>query len=299
MITKIALLVILFCLVVVVYFSGITGFLILDAGGQGESAGDMGSDWPGVSVEDFREIGRPEVPSGEGETGPGEEEDTPDEGADQYYGGGGGGGSSGHPECYTDSDCGTDGLEDPYCSGNEIYQDMVTYECVNPGALNSYCSVKRETELKGVCETCYDGECVEERTEVLVLPENNEAGIGEEFTVNVDIDSEYYVFAAEFELHFDPDVLEVSSVEDGEYLRQDGASIYPLMIFDNDAGIVNFAVTRFNVHTGVSGQGTLGVVTFRGVSAGSSGLDLQEVSVTDFDINLVPVSVFGGTASIS
>jgi hypothetical protein len=292
MIAKIAIVVILFCLVVAVYFSGITGFFLAED--EGENTGG-----PKVSVKDFREPGEHEVTGGGADTGPGEEEDTPDEGADQYYGGGGGGGSSGQPECYRDSDCGTDGWEDPYCSGNEIYQDMVMYECANPGALNSYCSVKREPELKGVCETCYDGECVEERAEVFVSPENSEAGVGEEFTANVDIESEYYVFAAEFELRFDPDVLEVLSVEEGEYLRQDGASIYPLMIFDNDAGIVNFAVTRFNVHTGVSGPGTLCIVKFSGVSAGSSGLDLQEVSVTDFDINLVPVSIFGGAASIS
>ena len=87
---KIALLIILFCLVVVVYFSGITGFLISDTGGRGGGR-DRGSNGPGVSVEDFREIGEPEVTGDGGDTGPGGEEDTPDEGADNYYGGGGGG----------------------------------------------------------------------------------------------------------------------------------------------------------------------------------------------------------------
>jgi len=65
--------------------------------------------------------------------------------------------------CSTKSDCGTDGyINQPYCRGNSVYQDYVTYTCHNPGTTSSYCSSSTTARLIQTCSTnqqCMNGRC--------------------------------------------------------------------------------------------------------------------------------------------
>ncbi len=69
-------------------------------------------------------------------------------------------------KCYTNSDCGKDGYTGkPYCSKDDVYEDIVTYNCNNPGTATSYCSASYKDVFKQDCGTdesganyCYDND---------------------------------------------------------------------------------------------------------------------------------------------
>ena len=77
--------------------------------------------------------------------------------------------------CFDDDDCGEDGyLEDPFCvCTTNVWDWWITYECVNPGQTNSYCTNSTEMQLKQECgndecgpwnDVCYNNDVYEERT---------------------------------------------------------------------------------------------------------------------------------------
>jgi len=210
-----------------------------------------------------------------------------------------GGSSSRTGRCMSDPDCGGDRFGKYYCVEERLYQDRVTYICVNPGSSNSYCMESRTPLLIKECEICYNGECVEEEAKLLITPSEVEHIVGEEFELNVEILSSLPVFGAEFDLHFDTSRLELINLEEGDFLNGDGAQTYVVRKVDNDQGKITFAVTRFDTDVGVSGSGVLGVVKLRALSKGSSTIKLENILVIDADMKEIPSSGEGGVVRIA
>jgi len=68
------------------------------------------------------------------------------------------------PECYIDSDCGTDQCAGGpnYCWLDDVYQDFITYTCNNPGQPDAYCSSEIVPLLLKECDCgCFAGECLD------------------------------------------------------------------------------------------------------------------------------------------
>ncbi|MBW2995988.1 hypothetical protein KY332_01675 [Candidatus Woesearchaeota archaeon] len=63
--------------------------------------------------------------------------------------------------CVADSDCGTDKyIGDKYCNGNNVVQLYRTYDCVNPGTVNSSCSHGDAEIIRDTCSgSCVSGTC--------------------------------------------------------------------------------------------------------------------------------------------
>lgn len=136
-------------------------------------------------------------------------------------------------------------------------------------------------------------------TEVYVNPELSEVNIGEEFTVNIDIETTEDVFAVEFSLYFDPSIIKVEKIIEGDFLNEGGAPIYNVSTINNVSGKIEFACTRFNTKSGVTGSGTLSVIKFIGEGAGSSAIHLQKVVVVDSNINELTVSANDGSVNVN
>jgi len=62
--------------------------------------------------------------------------------------------------CYKNSDCGTSGYSDLYCSGSDVCKWYYNYECINPGTSQSYCTDKGWKVLVFSCEYgCTNAAC--------------------------------------------------------------------------------------------------------------------------------------------
>lgn len=65
--------------------------------------------------------------------------------------------------CSSNSQCGKDGfIGGLFCQGNNVFQNYVTYNCNNPGIVNSFCSNKTNAQLIQAClknQVCSNGTC--------------------------------------------------------------------------------------------------------------------------------------------
>ncbi len=63
--------------------------------------------------------------------------------------------------CLSDNDCGLDGLiGNPFCVGNDVYQEYVDFTCLNPGQANSSCQSNSSYSLLEQCvNECLNGSC--------------------------------------------------------------------------------------------------------------------------------------------
>ena len=136
-------------------------------------------------------------------------------------------------------------------------------------------------------------------TKVFVNPAAKSAIIGDDFTLNIDIKTTATIYADQFDVYFNPTILNISSAVEGNFLKQDGATTFPVIQIDNTVGKITFGSTRFNIQTGVTGQGTLATITFHAKAAGSTILDLENVLLSDPSLQPVNTNVTNGTVNVA
>jgi hypothetical protein len=117
-----------------------------------------------------------------------------------------------------------------------------------------------------------------------------EVPVGSTFNVNIVLVTNYSVFADEITLNFNPSILSVESITEGNFLGQDGASTFPVIKIDNNAGKAVCGFTRMGVDTGVTGTGNLAVVVFKAKAVGSSYINPSSIKIVDITLNTVPVN---------
>lgn len=131
------------------------------------------------------------------------------------------------------------------------------------------------------------------------------------FTVNITVDpSDNKILGAEYELYFNPRMLQVVSQTQGNFLSQDGANtIVYNNSWDNTTGRAKYAEAR-TVDYGVNAPGVLASITFKTrYVAGNSTLDLKNVilvntsgecsnieindGLVEIEVTPTPFSVYG------
>jgi hypothetical protein len=125
---------------------------------------------------------------------------------------------------------------------------------------------------------------------------------GEQFTISINVEPNNAVAGMQFDLSFNPDIVTVDNVTEGDLLNQGGADTYlEDGEIDNVAGTVTgvFGVIITPGQT-VAAAGTFVVITMTaGSSGGSSLLTLSNVIIGDIDGNSIPVTVNDGTISVN
>jgi uncharacterized repeat protein (TIGR01451 family) len=79
--------------------------------------------------------------------------------------------------CSTNANCGTNSLTgNPFCQGNNVFTNQLTYYCNNPGTPQSFCSnsfIPQLTKACGTNKTCNNGDCV---TQNIACGSNSDCG---------------------------------------------------------------------------------------------------------------------------
>jgi hypothetical protein len=139
-------------------------------------------------------------------------------------------------------------------------------------------------------------------TTIQVVPARVDVSAGEEFSVEIVIDpAGVEVYSGQYTMRFDPEILEALSQEEGDLLNEAGTvnTIEATNNIDNEAGKLEYGLTRMGVTTGVTTTGTLSRVAFK-VIGGDRGsyLNLIDVVVGDTNANGMPVSIEGGVCHV-
>ncbi len=113
------------------------------------------------------------------------------------------------------------------------------------------------------------------------VPSNSIVSPGEMFTVALEIEDAENLGAFQFDMAFDPAVVQVEAVTLGDFLGSTGRSTAPLgPEIDNAAGTVTLGGFTFGRQPGAGGDGVLAIVTLAAQEMGSNWLALDNVQVT-------------------
>lgn len=134
---------------------------------------------------------------------------------------------------------------------------------------------------------------------IWVSPEAQSANITDNITVSVKINATAGIYAFDFKLHFDKDILNATQALEGDFLKGGGAQTFPVINIDSTNGIIKFASTRFETNSSASGEGILVTINFSPLKSGTSQLSFVEVQITNPNLQQVNHSSSGGAIEVS
>jgi len=119
--------------------------------------------------------------------------------------------------------------------------------------------------------------------------------ITETFDVNITISNVVDLYSWQAGLVFNPNVLEALSFIEGPFLKQGSTTIFVDGTIDNMAGVITYYACSISGNVpGVTGNGTLGTITFKVKYYGNSTLRLADVILLDSTSIETPRSLVDG-----
>jgi general secretion pathway protein D len=109
-----------------------------------------------------------------------------------------------------------------------------------------------------------------------IIPANSNQAIGSTFQAAVALGNGRDISSVPLQVKFNPAVLQLVNVDSGDFLGHDGQPI-SIVHRDDGNGLIAIAAERPPNSAGVSGQGTVCVLTFKAIAAGDSDLALVKV----------------------
>ena len=123
---------------------------------------------------------------------------------------------------------------------------------------------------------------------------------GSNVTVEVKFNDVQNVLGYQFDMSYDPTVLEFVSAERGDFLRSLGHDSFFVNPKEETPGeLKHFAEAVLNGGDGIPGSGTAVVVTFYALKPGTSSLELKGVKVLGTDNTEIDMDLRAGTVTVS
>jgi general secretion pathway protein D len=114
--------------------------------------------------------------------------------------------------------------------------------------------------------------------------------IGATVTVSLLLENGMDIFNAPMRFQFDPKVLRLTDVAQGNLLRGDGQQVIFTRNILNDAGAASIVLNRLPGAGGISGSGALVTLTFQAAGAGTTQVSVPDVTVRDSQMQPVPAT---------
>jgi general secretion pathway protein D len=125
------------------------------------------------------------------------------------------------------------------------------------------------------------------------------ATFGTPFSVPVSISGVSDLYAFQFDIAFDPGILQLVSITEGAFLPGAGTTFFGPGTIDNTAGTAIFTFdTLVGPISGASGSGDMASLTFQYIHLGTSPLTLSNVVLEDSSLNDIPFSISNGAVTL-
>lgn len=137
-------------------------------------------------------------------------------------------------------------------------------------------------------------------TKVKVSPPAQNVSLGQPFSVNLTVEPHTAIAGAQFSLQFDPSLVQVNSVTEGNLFKQSGANtLFNPGTINNAAGTVTNSYGCILGKRNISTPGAFAIIDLTARTlVGESMLELFNVKITDSGGNAVPIIVSNGTFTI-
>jgi general secretion pathway protein D len=120
--------------------------------------------------------------------------------------------------------------------------------------------------------------------------------LGSTFPVNIKIAGAQNVYSVPLMVQYNPQMLQLENVSNGNFLSQDGQAVAVVHRDDPSSGTLQISATRPPNAGGVSGQGTVFTLTFLAKAAGEGQVAISRAGLKDG--NMQPISASGTSATI-
>jgi hypothetical protein len=126
-------------------------------------------------------------------------------------------------------------------------------------------------------------------------PVTQSVNTGDTVSVKVVNNDAKNLFGFQFDMNYDPAILEFQSVEQGGLLKTGGVTIFCVPFKTDNPGLIkNVACTRMGQVGEVEGVGTMMEVIFTAKSSGTSDIELTNVKLSDINANELTPETFSG-----
>lgn len=131
-------------------------------------------------------------------------------------------------------------------------------------------------------------------------PPSQGANVGDSFSLDVSITEVTDLFAYQFDIAFDPAVLEAQSITEGSLLPTGGSTFFIPGTIDNIVGTISLtADSLIGAISGVTGSGLLANVTFTALMVGESPISpLNSILLDSNFSNIALASQSGGSVTV-
>jgi hypothetical protein len=150
-----------------------------------------------------------------------------------------------------------------------------------------------------VAASTFVGSLANAQAVVSIDPTTQTTSTGSVVTVDVNISNVSDLYGYQFDLAFNPNVLQAVSSSEGPFLATGGSTFFIPGSNDNLGGTV-FATadTLLTAVSGVSGSGELAVFTFDAVGPGTSAVTIQNETLLDSALNFISDKATGGSVTV-
>ncbi len=126
---------------------------------------------------------------------------------------------------------------------------------------------------------------------LLLSPPAAQVNAGATFTLELRAEDAHDLIAAPFHLKFDPQVVRLEEVKQGNLLSSDGKTVIFTRNILNDTGDCTVNLNRKPGDGGISGSGALAVFTFQAIKPGSTTVTFSELGALDSRLQPFPLRI--------
>lgn len=122
---------------------------------------------------------------------------------------------------------------------------------------------------------------------------------GHSFSATVNVETTTALVGFQFDVAFDPTILEAVAIDEGMFLAESGTTFWLEPNIDNIAGVITNIMCVKTGQGGIDGSGTLATITFNAIGVGESYIKLQNVSVSDSSAHPIATTILDGSIVVT
>ncbi|TAJ99798.1 MAG: hypothetical protein EPO39_16420 [Candidatus Manganitrophaceae bacterium] len=132
-----------------------------------------------------------------------------------------------------------------------------------------------------------------------VIPRESSTGVNGAVNIEVRVDNVKGLSSANLSVAFDPTVLNLKGVVEGDFMKGDGKNVSLVSSTPQNGGTVDIQINRNADEKGISGSGTLFTLVFEGQRAGaSSRIDFRNVRLLNPSRGPINADIFPGLVNV-
>jgi hypothetical protein len=147
---------------------------------------------------------------------------------------------------------------------------------------------------------CYVVPLLPAQTEAVISTGSASTVVGDIFDIPVNVSLVTDLHNFQFDLSFDPTLLQLLNVTEGSFLPSAGTTHFFGGFIDNTFGTVTLVMDSLSgMIPGASGSGTLANLNFQGVGSGRSALTLSGVYLQNSSHTNIPFTISNGSVTVT